>query len=158
MKLRTLILLLGTHALVGSAGFAAGIYVLPILTAPPSPTVEQVQSTDIRALYRATVSRDLAGSDALHWGEGTLSVGRETIALHGRLAPGPDYRLYLSPAFVEDEAQFNRLKPSMVEVGPVRTFDNFLLNVPPGIDPSDYTTAIVWCETFGEFITAARYR
>jgi hypothetical protein len=30
--------------------------------------------------------------------------------------------------------------------------------VPAGIDPKAYTTVIVWCESFGQFITAARYR
>ena len=27
-----------------------------------------------------------------------------------------------------------------------------------GIDPSAYTSVIVWCETFGEFITSAEYK
>jgi hypothetical protein len=30
--------------------------------------------------------------------------------------------------------------------------------VPAGVNPSDFTTVIVWCERFGEFITAAQYR
>ena len=46
----------------------------------------------------------------------------------------------------------------MVEVGPVQTFENFMVNVPDGIDPAGYTTAIVWCEAFGQFITAAEYQ
>ena len=46
----------------------------------------------------------------------------------------------------------------MVRVGDVKTFNNFLVPVPAGVDPSDYTTVIVWCERFGEFITAAQYR
>jgi hypothetical protein len=46
----------------------------------------------------------------------------------------------------------------MIRVGDVKTFDNFIVTVPEGIDPSAYTTAVVWCESFGEFITAAQYR
>ena len=38
------------------------------------------------------------------------------------------------------------------------TFVNFLVPVPDGVDPSRYTTVIVWCETFGQFITATKYR
>jgi hypothetical protein len=30
--------------------------------------------------------------------------------------------------------------------------------MPDGIDPADYDTVVIWCETFGEFITAATYR
>jgi len=80
------------------------------------------------------------------------------FALQGRLAPGPDYRLYLSPEFVETEADFNRLKEKMVRVGDVRTFENFIVPVPASVDPAAYGTVIVWCESFGQFITAVRYR
>jgi hypothetical protein len=76
----------------------------------------------------------------------------------GKLAPGPDYKLYLSPEFVETEADFNRLKSTMARVGDVKTFNNFVIEVPPGIDPSNFTSVIVWCESFAQFITSARYR
>ena len=78
--------------------------------------------------------------------------------LQGRIAPGPDYKLYLSREFVETEADFGRLKPKMVRVGDVKTFENFVITVPESIDPSSFDTVIVWCESFGEFITAASYK
>ena len=80
------------------------------------------------------------------------------ITLAGRLAPGPDYKLYLSPEFVETEADFLRLKPRMARVGDVRTFENFVVPVPPAIDPAGYSAVVIWCERFGQFITAAKYR
>ena len=46
----------------------------------------------------------------------------------------------------------------MTEIGDVKTFENFLVSVPAGVDINDYSSVIVWCESFGEFITAARYR
>ena len=151
-------LLAGTHLVAVGAGFALGIYLLPILIAPESPADELVQATADVAQFRAEVRRDLADSDALHWGEGTLFVGSESIAFEGRLAPGPDYRLYLSPTFVETEADFEALKSEMVQVGFVQTFDNFMLAVPASVDPAKFSAAIVWCESFGEFITAAKYQ
>ncbi|VEG98503.1 Phenylalanyl-tRNA synthetase subunit beta [Aeromonas encheleia] len=87
-----------------------------------------------------------------------MSIGPHAISLMGKLAPGPDYRLYLSPEFVETEADFARLKGQMVQVGSVKTFDNFIVPLPAGIDPARYSSVIVWCETFGQFITTARYR
>ena len=99
-----------------------------------------------------------AGIYALHWGEGSVSVGTASISLMGKLAPGPDYKLYLSPEFVETEVNFNRLKSKMALVGDVKTFNNFVIQAPPGITPSQYTSVIVWCETFGQFITSAKYR
>ena len=152
------LVLIATHAVVAGIGFALGIYTLPILTAPDGPTETQVQTAAGDAEFTAEFVRDLEDSDALHWGEGQLYVGQDSIAFEGSLAPGPDYRLYLSPEFVETEADFEALKSSMVEVGSVRTFENFMLAVPDSIDTSEYSTAIVWCEAFGEFITAGEYQ
>jgi hypothetical protein len=59
---------------------------------------------------------------------------------------------------VETEVAFQALKAQMIEVGPVRTFENFMVPVPESIDPAEYTAAIVWCESFSQFITAAEYR
>lgn len=153
-----LLLLILTHAVALAAGFALGVYALPILTAPPAPSAGEAAAAARGAAYSGQFRRDLEGSDALHWGEGTLSVGAKHIVLAGRLAPGPDYKLYLSPEFVETEADFLRVKPGMARVGDVKTFDNFVVPVPESVDVSRYNSAIVWCESFGQFITAAKYR
>lgn len=158
MKTRNLLFLLISHGLIGAVGFAGGIYALPILIAPPAPTAAEVSAVAESATYNAEFRRDLQDSDALHWGEGKVSVSSSSISHMGKLAPGPDYKLYLSPVFIETEVEFNRLKPQMALVGDVKTFDNFLVQVPAGVDPSEYTSVIVWCETFGEFITSAKYK
>lgn len=155
--MKTLLLFL-THGVALAVGFALGVYTLPILTAPAAPTAAEVTAAAAGALFKGEFRRDLKDSDALHWGEGTVSVGARAISLAGRVAPGPDYKLYLSPEFVETEADFARLKPGMVRVGDVRTFENFVVPVPEGIDPARYTTVIVWCESFSQFISAAKYR
>lgn len=156
--MKRILILAVTHTLMLAAGFALGIYVLPILIAPPAPSAAEVSARAATATYTAEFRRDLKDSDALHWGEGRVTVGKEAITLAGRLAPGPDYKLYLSPEFVETEAEFLRLKPRMVRVGEVKTFENFVVPVPATVDPSAYRAVIVWCERFGQFITAARYR
>ncbi|MGL5842769.1 MAG: DM13 domain-containing protein [Aeromonas hydrophila] len=158
MQRKTLALLLASHLLVGAAGFAAGIYALPILIAPPAPAHQQVAARQAQASFHGTFRRDLQDSDRLHWGEGQVSIGPDAISLMGKLAPGPDYQLYLSPTFVETEADFARLKEKMVKIGPVKTFDNFIVPLPADVNPADYDSVIIWCETFGQFITAARYR
>jgi hypothetical protein len=150
--------LAASHLAVLLAGFVLGIYLLPILTAPAAPSVAQVQAAADPASFKGRFRRDLAGSDLLHWGDGEVSVGRQAIALMGRVSPGPDYKLYLVPEFVEDEAQFLRLKSQSLRVGDIKTFENFIVPVPHGVDVARYTTVLVWCETFSEFISAARYR
>ena len=147
-----------THGIALALGFALGIYLLPILIAPPAPTVAEVEAASAEASFSAEFRRDLAGSDRLHWGEGTVSISSSAIALMGEIAPGPDYKLYLSPEFVETEEDFNRIKASMQRVGDVKTFENFVVPLPTGVDPAAFNSVIVWCETFGEFITAAKYR
>ena len=152
------LLLAASHLFTLGLGFALGLYVLPILIAPDSPTKQEIQASLPAAQWTATFRRDLKDSDTLHWGEGTVSISPQAISLVGKLAPGPDYKLYLSPEFVETEADFKRLKSSMQRVGDVKTFNNFIVPLPPGVDPAGFNTVIVWCETFSEFITAAKYR
>ncbi|MDA7419041.1 DM13 domain-containing protein [Xenophilus arseniciresistens] len=156
--MKRLVLLLLSHALAIGLGFALGIYALPILIAPAGPSQAQLDETAGEALFRGRFRRDLQDSDALHWGEGAVSVGPRHISLLGELAPGPDYKLYLSPEFVQTEADFLRLKPRMLRVGDVKTFRNFLVPLPASADLNAYNTVIVWCESFGQFITAAQYR
>lgn len=158
MKIRSASLLLVTHGIFALGGFAAGVYALPLLTAPPPPGDAEIRTMAAEAQFTGQFRRDLEDSDLLHWGEGTVSVGSDSISLLGKLAPGPDYKLYLSPQFIETEAEFNRLKSSMVRVADVDTFENFAVDVPAGIDPSEYNSVIIWCEAFGQFITSAKYR
>jgi hypothetical protein len=158
MRARKVLLLVASHIAVATAGFAGGIYALPILIAPAAPSMDEIKAATNQAQFTGQFRRDLKDSDALHWGEGVVSIAPNAISLAGRLAPGPDYKLYLSPEFVETEADFNRLKKSMVRVGDVKTFENFVVAVPAGIEPAKYSAVVVWCETFGQFITAAKYR
>lgn len=147
-----------SHLIFAAAGFAAGIFALPILTAPPSATDEQMKIAAEQATFKGDFVKDLAGSDFLHWGEGKVSIGSKFISLQGKIAAGPDYKLYLSPEFVTTEPEFLQYKEKMVQVGDVKTFENFVISVPETIKPASYNSVIIWCESFGEFITAARYQ
>jgi hypothetical protein len=50
------------------------------------------------------------------------------------------------------------MKQRMVRLGDVKTFENFIVSVPELVDVSQYNTVVVWCESFSQFITAAKYR
>jgi hypothetical protein len=157
MRIKTLFLLV-SHLVVGTMGVVLGIYLLPIITAPVAPTASEISSLVTQAQYKTRFISDLTDSDILHWGEGDVAVGPHFITLAGTLAPGPDYQLYLASEFVETEADFMRLKSTMVRVGEVKTFENFIVPVPQNIDPAKYNTVIVWCESFNQFITSAQYQ
>ena len=81
--MKRIALLAITHALALATGFALGVYLLPILTAPASPDAAALSRGAEDATYRAELTRDLRGSDFLHWGQGTISVGPERIVHEG---------------------------------------------------------------------------
>jgi hypothetical protein len=158
MKIKIVIMLIISHLFIAAVGFALGIYTLPLLIAPASLSEAEIAKTYQDGRYSAEFTRDLKGSDALHWGEGKVSIADQHITFIGELAPGPDYKLYLSPQFVETEVDFQQLKPTMLQVGNINTFENFVVELAPDVNVAKYTTVVVWCETFAEFITAAKYR
>lgn len=141
-------------------GFGLGVYYLPILVASDGASRTQVAAARSDAMISANFRRDLKGSDGFHWGEGTLHLTREGgqyfFTLDGQVSPGPDYKLYLTPEYVEDEASFLALKERSVRVADITGFDDFRLDVPMSIDPTQYPAVIIWCERFGEFITSGR--
>jgi len=155
---KRLVLLAITHAAAAAIGFAAGVYLLPILIAPKAPSSAEAGAAAAGAQYVTQFRRDLKGSDFLHWGEGTVSISHERVALVGRLAPGPDYKLYFSPEFVDTKEGFLRVKERSVRVADIKTFENFIAPLPAGFDAARFNTVVVWCETFSMFISAGRYR
>ncbi|WP_354686834.1 DM13 domain-containing protein [Cupriavidus necator] len=155
---RKVLILALSHLAALAAGFAAGIYVLPILTAQAGASAEQVQAVSQQARYSGIFRKDLAGSDALHWANGRLHVSAQAIAFEGEVAPGPDYRVYLAPEFVDTEEAFLRIKDRALQVSELKTFGNFTVALPAGVDPGKYRAVVIWCERFGQFISAAAYR
>ena len=156
--MRRLIFGLISHGVALVLGFGLGIYFLPILTAPASPDTAMLEASAQDAMFSAPLTRDLRGSDALHWGEGIISLTATQIVHEGRLAPGPDYKLYLLKDFAEHEDEFLPLKAQALQLGDVKSFNGFILDVPDSVDLTEYTTVLIWCEAFSEFITAAKYR
>ena len=76
-------LLLLTHLAAFGIGFALGVHALPILIAPPAPTAAEVGAQVGPPAFAGQFRRDLEDSDALHRGEGTVSVGARSIGLGG---------------------------------------------------------------------------
>ncbi|CAN0646786.1 hypothetical protein WJ15_22460 [Burkholderia cepacia] len=157
MKTRIWILI-ASHLATGLAAFAAGIYVLPILTATEGASAVELQLAAENARHTGRFERNLPGSDALHWADGKLTVTDSSIAFEGDIAPGPDYKLYLVPAFVDTRASFLAIKARAVRVGDLKTFGNFVVALPDDVNPAQYTSVVIWCERFSKFISAARYQ
>ena len=129
---------------------------MPILTAGPGLDQAAVQALATGAEPRGGFVRDLPGSDALHWGDGTIMMNANKIWLDGTISPGPDYQLYLAAAFIDDGVGFLAIKAESCQIGVVKAFENFALDLPPAIDLGGYDAVVVWCEASKQFITAPR--
>jgi len=152
------LLLLATHTGALAVGFGLGVYLLPILTEPRGPDATELKAAAQSAQYSGQFRRDLPGSDLLHWGEGDVHVAKDRVIHIGRLAPGPDYKLYLAKDFVDTKEGFLAIKGQSRRIGDVETFGGFIVPVPDGVDVAAFTTVVVWCEAFSQFISAAKYR
>ena len=158
MRLIRRIFLLGTHAAMLAVGFMLGIYLLPIMVAEAPPAAPQLEAARESAQFQGGFVRDLPGSDLLHWAEGTIFVSPEQVSFAGTTSPGPDYKLYLAPRFVSTGEEFLAVKAQSVRIGSVKSFAGFMLPVPDGVDVAAYNSAVIWCERFAQFISAARYQ
>ena len=128
----------------GVVGFGLGLYVgVPVLTAGPGLDQAAVQAPASSADRRGRFVRDLPGSDALHWGDGNIMVNANKIWLNGTVSPGPDYRLYLVPEFVDDGVAFLAIKAESWQIGAVKTFENFALDLLPANDLNEYDAVVI---------------
>ena len=156
--MKKIIILLFSHSFILAIGFGLGVYFLPILTAPKSVEISKINEYENKSLFQTEFVRDLRGSDPFHWGEAKVTISSKNITVNGSIAPGPDYKLYVTNEFTQHEDEFLPIKKTAKYVAEVKSFKNFVVEVPSNIDVSKYNTVVIWCESFNEFITAAKYQ
>lgn len=141
------------------AGFSLGLYALPILIEEEGISDEMVEMAISKSERSGTFRRDLKDSDFLHWGQGRITLftegGSRFFVLQGEVSPGPNYKLYMTPAYVETEKDFLAIKADSAQVTDIKTFRNFRVRVPDHIDTDKYPAVLIWCERFRQFITSA---
>ena len=98
----------------------------------------------------------MPGSDTLHWVDGTIMVHANKICLEGIVLPGPDYRPYPLPEFVDVVSTVLAIKAESRRIGAVKTFENFALDLPPANDLDEYDAVVTSREAFEQFFTVAR--
>ncbi len=117
-------------------------------TAPPTP-----------ALFVASTikSGEFRGTDDFHFGHGTASIVEvEPGRFHLRLAEfsvrnGPDLFVYLSPnrdGYTDDSVELGKLKA---------TDGSFGYDLPDGVDPSRFRSALIWCKQFSHLFAVAPF-
>lgn len=137
-------------------GFALGVFVFPYLF-PPPPLNEQLAGlvTGERVATGRFIHAD--PDDPIHHGRGGVTVYEQLVRLEPdfEVGPGPKYHLYLVPqAEVSPETAVT--ETMFIDLGRLKAFrgsQNYAL--PPGLDPADYGSVVVWCEQFGVLISPA---
>ncbi|MBN5232545.1 DM13 domain-containing protein [Serratia marcescens] len=158
MKTRIKIIFIFSHLMFLVAGTGLGIYILPILTAQEDISLNEINEVQKKAKYKGEFSRNQKGSDVFHWAEGELYVTDNEIAFNGEVAPGPDYKIYLTKEQAVDKNSFLEIKKEAVMIGELKNFGNFRKNIPNSVNVNDFTTVQIWCERFSKFIGSAKYR
>ena len=108
--------------------------------------------------YRTRFDRDREGADYFHWGKGDVRVYESAISFGGELVPGPDYRLYLAPHYIENKAEFLAIKAQSLESESLKPFNGSAFNNVSALGDPAPNNLVIWCEPFDEFITSARFR
>ena len=144
----------------GTGGFLLGVYTLPILVEWQHEVEERALPPDASEVDpRGEFDRNSPGSDAVHWGEGEVRVSQGQLVFEEnvRLAPGPDYRIYLTKTFAQTKEEFLESKPAAVEIASLEVFSGPLtFPLPPEVDTDVYDNVVVWCEAFSMYIASAR--
>lgn len=158
MKTKLKVFLLISHLTFLGAGTGLGIYLLPILTAQENASLNEINDVKKLAKYKGEFNRNQKGSDVFHWAEGELYVTDSEIAFKGQVAPGPDYKIYLTKAQAVDKNSFLEMKKEAVLIGELKNFGNFRKSIPASVNVNEFTTVQIWCERFSKFIGSAVYQ
>jgi hypothetical protein len=156
------------------AGAGAMLVAYPFVFAPPpaadAAPVALVQAAPVAPLATAApvaasgpvfrFDENAPGRDPIHWANGTgrfvLTAEGWVLRLDGnfRAGAGPNFWLYLNTTAVGEEDAF-RADRGRIKLAPLRAFagaQNYRL--PAGLDPSQFHTLTIWCETFGVYIAS----
>ena len=74
-----------------------------------------------------------------------IMANADKIWLDGEISPGPDYRLYLTPKYVETGAEFLQIKADSTQIGPIKAVENFALDIPADVEASNFPAVLNWC-------------
>jgi hypothetical protein len=104
---------------------------------------------------RTIATGEFHGTDDFHFGRGTARIvetapGTFTLRLVDfSVRNGPDLFVYLSPSASDYD-------DGALELGRLKATDgSFGYDLPPGTDPADFASAIIWCKQFSHLFAVA---
>lgn len=138
-------------------GAAAGVFAYPYIFLSGFVADEALTGAEHRTVVSRGEFVQTGGYDPLHWGEGTVTVYRDTVRLEAdfEVGPGPAYHVYL--VSLGDVRRSAGVEGSqIVDLGRLRAFkgaQNY--DVPEGVTLENYRSVVIWCEAFGVLVAPA---
>jgi len=164
---------LGSPVFIRTSLVEAQPSVVPTLAAPaasaaptnqPAPSVQSTDSPTAPPSSAPTpfspstvAAGEFQGTDDFHFGSGTASIvevepGRYRLQLASfSVRNGPDLFVYLSPAddgYTDDSLELGKLKA---------TDGSFGYDLPAGVDPARFRSALIWCKQFSHLFAVASF-
>jgi Electron transfer DM13 len=142
---------------------AAEVVPTPLPSVPgaaPTPSMSTSPSASVAPqptpfAPRTIASGEFHGTDDFHFGRGTARIvetapGTYTLRFTDfSVRNGPDLYVYLSP----DADDYD---DGALELGVLKATDGaFGYDLPPGTDPADFASAIIWCKQFSHLFAVA---
>ena len=137
---------------VGIPALVVGLPLAWYLGSPLFITTELIERSPSSGTVVA--SGEFTGADEFHFGSGTASIvetapGRYALHIDDfAVRNGPDLFVYLSPevGYTADASELGALKASE---------GSFSYDLPDGVDPSTFRSAVVWCRAFSVLFATA---
>ncbi len=164
---------LGSPVFIRTSLVEAQPSVVPVPAAPaasaaptnqPAPSVQSTDSPTAPPSSAPTpftpstvATGEFRGTDDFHFGSGTASIvevepGRYRLQLASfSVRNGPDLFVYLSPAddgYTDDSLELGELKA---------TDGSFGYDLPAGVDPARFRSALIWCKQFSHLFAVAPF-
>jgi hypothetical protein len=137
---------------LASSPSAASVVVAPSPSAAP---LDRAVPERTPFVARTIATGSFHGTDEFHFGRGSATIletapGTFTLRLADfSVRNGPDLFVYLSP----DPDDYG---DASLELGRLKATDGaFGYELPPGTDPTDFASAIIWCKQFSHLFAVA---
>ncbi len=137
-------------------GFAIGILTFPYIF-PPPPAREALTAEQQTEIVATGTFIHADPSDPIHYGEGRVTVYRNTVFLEPdfKVGPGPLYHVWLVPK-AEIRSSADVRETDYLDLGQLRSFEGSqVYDIPPGTDLSAYSSVVIWCKQFSVLISPA---
>ncbi len=127
--------------------------------------LEDPSSTQTQVLKSGRFNPAANDSDLLHRGRGNFKIVRfqstNWVVLEDnfKVTNGPNYKLYLINRRddIETENAFLAIKAGSHFVGNIQQFEGYQsFPIPAHVDLNTVKSALIWCETFSQFITSGK--